>query len=192
MKASFARVFNKPDWHVFKAMADRYFERSARLSKADMKDFPVEWRLLARNIEKRLFIGIGTELLLKAVYLAHGFMINKPEQGIPVVLRFPFTRAQMVGVRLKADETYMLNDLVQSLHRVPAIGTLGPIERGLRIAKVFRNKEGHAVVLAHKFNPQDYRDIEQALVGVYSRGFGQSLKVRFSLAPGERPSWELR
>src|SRR5438874_5298327 len=78
VKANFAKVFVKSDWRLFKGVADRYFERSARLRKSDLGAFPAAWRLLARNIEKRLFIGIGTELLLKAAYLKHGFVINKP------------------------------------------------------------------------------------------------------------------
>lgn len=59
-KAQFAKVFTTADWPDFKRIADRYFERSARLRKADMLEFPPNTRLLARNIEKRLFIGIGT------------------------------------------------------------------------------------------------------------------------------------
>ena len=55
-----------------------------------------------------------------------------------------------------------------------AIGALGPLEPGLRIAKVFRNKEGHVVVRAHNFDAQEYREIETALVGVYAPGFGQT------------------
>lgn len=77
-KAQFAKVFTKADWSVFKCVADTYFERSARLRRSDMSAFPLKLRLLARNIEKRLLIGIGTELLLKAVYLRHGF---RDQQG---------------------------------------------------------------------------------------------------------------
>ena len=85
----------------------------------------------------------------------------------------------------------MLNDLIQCFHRVPTVGALGPLEPGLRIAKVFRNKEGHVVVSAHKFDPQEYREIETALIGVYARGFGQTLKVTISMAPKEKAVWKL-
>jgi hypothetical protein len=191
VKAHFAKVFAKSDWYAFKGLADRYFERSARLRKSDMKAYPEAWRLLARNIEKRLFIGVGTELLLKALYLKHGFVINKPAKGKRAVPAFPFTRGQATGIQLAADETYTLNNLIQGLPKVPAIGTLGQLERGLLIAKVFRNKEGHVVLIAHKFDPQEYRDVEQSLVAIYARGFGQTLQVRFSVAHGEKAAWEL-
>jgi hypothetical protein len=142
-------------------LADTYFERSARLRKSDMSAFPLNLRLLARNIEKRLLLGIGMELLLKSVYLRHGFAINKTTRGAGGVPPFPFTPAQAIaaGIVLDPNQTYMLNDLIQCLHRVPAIGALGPLEPGLRIAKVFRNKEGHVVVRAHNFDAQEYREI---------------------------------
>ena len=66
VKADFARVFVQADWDLFKAMAEFHLERAARLKKTDMKYVPRRWRLLARNAQKRLFIGIGTKLLLKA------------------------------------------------------------------------------------------------------------------------------
>ncbi len=192
-KAQFAKVFTNADWRVFKRVADTYFERSARLRNSDMSAFPLNLRLLARNIEKRLLLGIGTELLLKAVYLRHGFAINKATRGAAGVPPFPFTAAEATaaGIALDPNETYMLNDLIQCLHRVPAIGALGPLEPGLRIAKVFRNKEGHAVVTAHRFDAREYREIETALVGVYARGFGQTLRVTISMAPHERAVWRL-
>jgi hypothetical protein len=192
-KAQFAKVFTNADWPVFKSVADTYFERSARLRKSNMTAFPPNLRLLARNIEKRLLLGIGTELLLKAAYLRHGFAINKATRGAVGVPPFPFTAAQATaaGIVLDPNETYMLNDLIQCLHRVPAIGGLGPLEPGLRIAKVFRNKEGHAVVTSHNFDPQEYREIETALVGVYARAFGQTLTVRISMEPRQKAVWIL-
>ena len=192
-KAQFSKIFKSADSSTFKRMADKYFERSVRLRKTDMSAFPPKMRLLARNIEKRLFIGIGTELLLKAVYLKHGFVINKAAGDANAVPQFPFTAAQATAAGIKFDpgNTYMLNDLIQCLHRVPAIGSLGPLEPGLRIAKVFRNKEGHVVVGAHKFNPQEYREVEKALVGIYARGFGQTLTVKISMGPKEKPIWKL-
>lgn len=110
-----------------------------------------------------------------------------------VAADFPFTpgQADAVGVVLEPGETYMLNDLIQCLHRVPAIGALGPLEPGLRIAKVFRNKEGHVVVGTHNFEPQEYREVEKALAGIYARAFGQTLKIRISMSPNEKAAWTL-
>lgn len=190
-KAAFAREFVESDWRLFKAMAEFHLDRATSLRMADVAHVPQKWRLLARNAQKRLFIGIGVELLLKALYLKHGFAINKLPQKHPTV-KFPFTPAQAAGVALAADDTYMLSELIDKLSKVPALSNLGPLDRGLRIAKVFRNKEGHVVLPAHQFNPQDYRDIEQSLVAIYSSGFGETLRVRFSVGMGEKAIWKVR
>jgi hypothetical protein len=98
-KATFARIFVMADWHLFKAMAQFHLSRATSLRTADVAYVPQPWRLLARNAQKRLAVGIGTELLLKALYLKHGFVINKLRQRHSV-LRFPFTPAQAAGVGL--------------------------------------------------------------------------------------------
>jgi hypothetical protein len=189
-KANFARVFVHKDWRLFKTIAEFHLENAARLRKSDMKHVPIRHRLLARNSQKRLSIGVGTELLLKALYLKHGFVINKPETK-GGGLRFPFTVVQAANIALAPASTYMLNDLIQGLSKVGAIGKLGPLDRGLKIAKVFRNKEGHVVLNAHIFNPQDYREIEQSLVQLYLRGFDETLRVRFAFAKKDRAIWRV-
>jgi hypothetical protein len=190
VKADFARVFVESDWRLFKEVAEFYIERAARLRIGDMKGIDLKWRLLARNVEKRLRIGIGTELLLKALYLRHGFVINKPVKKKS--LCFPFTVTQAQGIELDHDRTYTLDELIRGLSKVPAMGKVGQLDRGLRIAKVFRNKEGHGVLPKHAFQPQNYRDIEQALVEVYARGFTQTLHVRFSIKTGEKAVWNIK
>lgn len=192
VKRHFAREFRRNDWGLFKRMADHYLERAVFLRGRDVK-IAADLRLLARNSQKRLFIGIGTELLLKALYLRHGLAINKPADpkaaGVPP---FPFTFAQAAAITLLPDQTYMLGDLIDKVSRVPAIGQLGGLTRGLRVAKVFRNKEGHVVLPSHAFDPSNYRDVEAALVALYARAFGETLDVRFSIATGEKGRWTIR
>jgi hypothetical protein len=91
VKAQFAELFVQNDWRLFKRMAEFHFERAVFLRTSDMKRMAKQWRLLARNTDKRLLIGLGTELLLKAVYLKHGFSINRPEKGAAGAPTFPFT-----------------------------------------------------------------------------------------------------
>lgn len=171
-------------------MAEFHFERAVFLRKSDMKRMAPTWRLLARNADKRLLIGLGTELLLKALYLKQGFSINRPEKNASGALTFPLTFAQVQGVTQADDKTYMLDDLFKKLSSVLA-GGLGANEKGLKIAKVFRNKEGHGVVATHVFDESNYRDIEAALVALYSQGFKQTLRVRFSIKPKEKGIWGL-
>lgn len=68
VKSQFAQVFTVADWPLFKKMAESNLHEATSLLKADM---PIEssLKLLARNSRKRLLIGVGVELLLKAIYL---------------------------------------------------------------------------------------------------------------------------
>lgn len=75
---------------------------------------------------------------------------------------------------------------------MPAIGSLGHLDRGLRIAKVFRNKEGHGVLATHTFDPQNYRDVELSIATLYARGFCQVLQIQFSVGKGEKGLWNLK
>ena len=68
VKAQYATVFCGTDWPRFKRMADALLREAAFIKTSDMR-FTTSEKLLARNSRKRLLIGVGTELLLKAIYL---------------------------------------------------------------------------------------------------------------------------
>lgn len=188
-KQRFARVFKASDWRLFKRMADLYLERAARMKKKDVSYAPEELRLLLRNSQKRLLIGVGVELLLKAAYLRLGYVVNKPTDRD--ALRLPFTFAEAANVELTPDNTFTMAQLIDALHKVPTLAPLASDRDGLRIAKVFRNKEGHVVVGEHGFAPEDYRSIENSLRAVYRLCFRETLQVRFSVAWGERSKWQI-
>jgi len=171
IKQQFARLFVAQDATLFKRMADYYFKYAAFLKTADI-EIAQDLKLLARNCQKRLFIGIGTELLLKATYLKHGFSINKVEQGQAGAPTFPFTFQAISGFSQTPGNTYMLGDLVDELHVVfPAVG-IPSVMRGLRIA--------------------NYRDIETALITLYLHAFQQTLQLQFSFGPNETALWRIR
>lgn len=187
----FERVFDATDAPLFKEMADYYFECAARLKKADIK-ITNDLKLLARNCQKRMFIGVGTELLLKAIYLKHGFSINRIASGQSTPPAFPFRFQQLSGLKQVAAQTYMVDRLVDKLHVVLPAADLRRTSRGLLIARVFRNKEAHVVVPKQVFVSANYRDIEVALVDLYLCAFDQILDVRFSLEPNEKAFWTIR
>ena len=189
IKSQFAKVFTYDDWRLFKKMAEANLSEAAKLLKVDM---PVEkaLQLLARNSRKRLLIGIGVELLLKAIYLKNGYVINRPPQGSP--LKFPFLAKDAKGVQLADDKTVMLNDLIEKLSMiVVSLQNKSATLTGLKIAKVFRNKEGHGVTNTHKFDPTNYTDIASSLVELYRDAFDERLVVQFSLAPDEPSVWKV-
>ena len=76
IKEQYARVLDQKDWVQFKYIADYYFDTAAKLKKRDV-NVREELQLLVRNSQKRLFIGIGCEMLLKAIYLKSAYCINK-------------------------------------------------------------------------------------------------------------------
>ena len=188
IKAQFAKVFRTPDWWLFKKIAEANLREAAALKKANM---PIEspLRLLARNARKRLLIGVGVELMLKAVYLRNGYCINKPEGRSS--LKFPFTEHSAAGAPLADDRTFELNKLIQHLHEITSLQNKVLTIKGLKIAKVFRNKEGHGVTAAHAFFASNYQDIESSLVELYRDAFSERLSVHFSLGPRDKAVWRV-
>jgi hypothetical protein len=120
INAEYAKIFVASDWHLFKRMAEAQFREAAFLKKKDMHINQV-LKLLARNSRKRLLIGIGTELLLKAVYLRNGYCINEPESKGSIA--FPFTQedASRAATSLVAAKTVMLGEMIDhsTLHVNP-------------------------------------------------------------------------
>jgi hypothetical protein len=188
VKSQFAKVFAASDWCLFKKVAESNLNEAAKLLKVNM---PIEssLKLLARNARKRLLIGVGVELLLKAIYLKQGYMINKPPKNSS--LKFPFSAQDAADVQLVADNTFMLNDLIENLSKVVQLQDKDPTLNGLKIAKVFRNKEGHGVTSTHAFDASNYTDIASSLSALYRDAFGEKLSVRFSLAPNENAVWRV-
>jgi hypothetical protein len=190
VKRQFARVFRESDWRLFKKIADSYFGQAAFLLKHQLRVSP-DLKLLVRNSQKRLFIGVGTELILKALYLKKGFAINRPEDGNKT-LKFPFTLKEAAGKQLLEDDTFLLGMLIDHLGKVLSLHDIETVVKGLKIAKVFRNKEGHVVTSRHNFDISNYKDIELSLRELYRTGFAEILKVQFSLVPNENPVWQIR
>ena len=91
---------------------------------------------------------------------------------------------------LVATDTLSFNQMLDYLGKIPPLSTITSQEhkeiiRGLKIAKVFRNKEGHVATLWHDFDPTNYSDIERALVLFYRIGFEEHLEIQFSVERNE-------
>ena len=190
VKKDFARLFTVQDAALFKEMAECYFRQALFLQKADVK-MCERLRLLGRS-QKRLFLGIGTELLLKAIYLKYGYSINElenaKEAGAP---KFPFKFQQVGAFKQTADKTFKMDSLITGLGDVLQARVSADTTRGLKIAKVFRNKEGHVILPKHTPRDANYRDIEKALAALYQQAFNQNLNIRVSFRPDEKGVWHL-
>lgn len=190
VKDQFARVFASRDWRLFKEVAEINLAEAAMLKRSSFKGVPQNRQLLTRNARKRLLIGIGAELLVKAVYLKSGHGINRPRDAAAGP-KLPFKLADAAQGQLDPNDTFTLAQLTDQLRKVVQLSKPDVVLDGLRIAKVFRNKEGHVVTRSHRFDPSSYRAIEASIVEIYACAFGEALTVRFSLAVGEEGAWRV-
>lgn len=126
---------------------------------------------------------------MKALYLKRGYVINKPSDRKQ--WKAPLTLNEGARVPLERADTFTLSELIDWLGKVIVLTNKETIDRGLRTAKVFRNKEAHVVTATHAFKVSSYRHIELALRELYQQAFNESLSVRFSLGPTDRPVWPI-
>jgi hypothetical protein len=183
IKSQYAKIFQQKDWKIFIKTAEYYFQKAAKLKTSDI-DF-IENRLLLRNIQKRLFLGIGGELLVKAFYLKNGYLINKPkEKDIYTSRRIKFT--ELGQDKIDEYDTFSFNDLIDNLNKINKFENWSSIQTALKILKVFRNKEGHVVTPNHKFEQPTYSKIENGLQFMFREAFMKDLKLKISMTPNEK------
>ena len=188
IKQQYNKVFKKKDWESFKLIADFYLKKSATLKRKDL-DIDDAFKLLARNIQKRLFLGIACELLVKACYLKNGYIINTPnDRTRGQLLKFSDIKVS----ELNEDNTFTLNPLLDSLKNVIAFTDWKTVENGLKILKVFRNKEGHVVTLWHKYSSKNYRDIESSITSLYMEAFNEQIDFRISMEENDKGQFKIK
>jgi hypothetical protein len=193
IKNQYAKFFLEEDWSIFKSTAEFYLENASKVLTKDINFSEEYLKLLRRNVQKRLYIGIACELLLKAFYLKNGYCINKPKKHTASHSTFPYEMENIDQGDFKDDDTITFNKLMEKLYTIKDFGKDKQIiDKGLRIAKVFRNKEGHVVVLWHEYDPQNYRDIENSLIAFYKIAFSENLKLKFSVGNGEKAIFEIQ
>lgn len=180
IKSQYAKVFTKQDCAVFLKTAEYYLQRAALLKTSDI-DIDEGLRLWLRNVQKRLFIGIGVELLLKSIYLNMGFTINKHNKSnIPEII------GAKEHVEINQNDTFTIAQLIDNLERVHAFEDIKSLKHGLNIAKVFRNKEGHVATLWHDFDPENYTAIEVSVKQLYKEIFEIDLDFQISMERNEK------
>jgi hypothetical protein len=187
IKNQYAKLFKEEDWQTFRIMADYYFETSAKLKKKDIQ-IQDSLKLMGRNIQKRLFIGIGTELLLKSVYLKNGYCINKVKKGVTNPGK-PKKFVEISMTDYDDGDTHTLGSLIDNLKEI--IPCDKQLLKGLKIAKVFRNKEGHVATLWHTYEEENYSDIEHSIIEIYDKCFGKNLKFQISFEEDEKAIFKI-
>lgn len=184
----FARQFVVADWTLFKRMAEANLSEAAHLRKRDMRASGVS-PLLARNVRKRLLIGLGTELLLKALFLRVGYAINLPlkKNANPFPSKF-----EDIGEEQLQAKTATFDECLKHLSTVVNLREEQLTKEGLKVAKVFRNKEAHSVIDAHTFDSETYRTIEASLKALYRDAFSEELIVTIAMTKDEKSMWKIK
>jgi hypothetical protein len=187
IQKEYAKFFEQHDWFKFRQIAEYYLREAVFLQTDHINNRIL--KLLIRNIQKRLFIGVACELLLKALYLKSGYCINRPRKGISAA--WPHKFSEINRDDFSAEHTYEFNYLIDHLKDICTFSQTNEVIKGLKIAKVFRNKEAHTVVYWHEFDPDDYSAIETCLSALYQEGFSKKLDIQFSVAKNEKGVFQL-
>lgn len=189
IRIQYSRILLKKDAKRFKSVSEYYLETAARLKKKDIRSS--KNKLLLRNSQKRLFLGIGCELLLKAYYLKNGYCINKFTKEFEGK-KSPIHKMLDVNPdHVNPNDSFTMGRLIDELKNIGELPQLHEIEHGFKIAMIFRNKEGHVSFPSHEFNYLNYRDIEGAFIAFYRDGFGEKLKFKISMKPNERAVFKI-
>ena len=193
IRQQYARVLEPIEWQQFKAVAEYYFETAAKLKKQDINSAK-KMKLLLRNSQKRLFLGIGCELLLKSIYLKNGYCINKIRNNDSIP-NLPINKYRNLRPEhVDANNTFTLGTLIDQLTNILNLSREKSqlIDRGLRIGMVFRNKEGHVSFPVHRYEPQNYRDVENSIASLYDCVYGEELVFRVSMEANEVHSFNIK
>lgn len=183
IKSQFSKIFKPSDSVPFKHIADYYFRVAATIKKKNI-EAPEEYKLWFRNVQKRLYIGIATEMLLKAIFLKNDFNINKAKKK---TISFPEKIQNLNESDLTPTDTYTLGQLVGALEKVISKdNNYEKIIEGLNICKVFRNKEGHVAVHWHKFEIEDFQKIEYSIKRLYEIGFSEIIEFEISMTKKQK------
>lgn len=189
IKSQYARTLKQNDWCQFKEIAEYYLKVAARLKKKDIVG--KSNKLLLRNSLKRLYLGIGCELVIKAYYLKKGYCINKFTTKFSGEKTPTHKLSGLTANDIDDKNTFTLDALINNLHKINNLTSDVVIKRGFQIAMAFRNKEGHVTFPSHDFIEQNYRDIETAVKSFYKEAFGETLSFRISMKPNEKHEFRI-
>lgn len=190
IKRQYARVLSQSDWNYLKEVAEYYLRTAAELRRTDIKTR--KKRLLLRNAQKRLFLGIGCELLLKSFYLKNGYCVNKFKKQFTEQKTPTHNLADVPIDEIDPGDTFTMDALINNLPKIKEFQYYKKIKRGFQIAMTFRNKEGHISFPKHEFVNENYEDISKALIAFYFTAFGQLFRYQIAMKTNEKAIFQLK
>jgi hypothetical protein len=181
-KKQFARIFETTDWNHLLDVADYHFQEAAHLKTRNIRF--TDKQLLIRNSMKRLHLGVGVELALKAAYLKKGICVNKfkgnkPPEGLE---NSPIHKlSELDRAALNSNDTFTMDSLINKLASVFELQQDTELTNGLKIAMTFRNKEGHTSFPKHEFMAENYKSISASVIKLYKIAFNQTLDFNIAM-----------
>lgn len=172
IKSKYSKFFNESNSITFKNIGE-YYLRTATVLKKKHISSEKQFKLLIRNIQKRLFISIECELILKSYYLKRGYCINKPIdcKRNNIIFLHEYNKINFSG--FQNDETYTFYYLIDNLKKVKTCSFPKKIVKGFKNAKDLRNKEAYLAVYLHNFDPSNYDDDENCFKPFYNEDFSK-------------------
>ena len=168
------------DWLAFRQLAEYHFKIAAKLHKADLELADAPKSML--HSVKRLHIGVGFELILKAAYLKNGKCINVFNRGIEHPHKAPIhDMANMDKTILNAKETYSLSLLIQNYSATFNRLADKRFADGLRVAYLFRSKEGRIACPEQDYNDELYQLVSDAIIKLYQDAFDIELDFQIAI-----------
>jgi hypothetical protein len=190
IKLQYAAIWDSTNSSWFKQVAEYYLEVAAYLKGRNIKQRTTQLpSLLLRNSQKRLYLGIGCELLIKSFYLKNGYCINLFKDKFAGRKIPTHKLADINNQDINQYKTFTLDQLINHL---PDVGINSPqIKRGFQIAREFRNKEGHITSRTHLFDDENYKDIQKTIVSFYDVGFGQTLDFCIAIKANDSAEFKI-
>ncbi|MEJ6497074.1 hypothetical protein [Pseudoalteromonas lipolytica] len=188
VKEQYARILQVDDWGHLLEVASFHFKNAAKLKKKDVNH--PSHKLLIRNSLKRLHLGIGMELLLKAAFLKNGICVNKLinlQQGQINAPQHQFDSLNANQINPK--DTFTLGALISKINII--LGDIdASIVEGMKIAMTFRNKEGHISFPKHEFDESNYQAIEASVTYIYENLFDLKVHFKISMISGQKGTFK--
>jgi len=185
-KDNFSKIYKEKHWSLFKENADKFFDFFREIY-TNLPNIRGMNKACQEELKARIFLGIGCELLLKAVYLKNGYLINLIDKGklkkLGKNIDKPYKISKVPFEYINKDGTeglrYYLDKLEIFFDGMSREKCNAYVKKGLEIVKLWRNKEAHIGRGYHSEDITNWIDIRSSLTEIYKVVFGEKLKPLF-------------
>jgi hypothetical protein len=194
----FSKSYVESDYRAFKEKAEHFFSLFKDLQEESIVNEQI-WDYFKSQKRARIFLGIGCELLLKAIYLKNGYLINrvkddknqkklceiwrfkisyieKPKYNLNIPYKISETPKELIEEERTSDYNYFLDHLHDLFPNMNHKEFITFVKKGFFIASLWRNKESHTDASRHIETGTDMIDIHSSLIITYKIFFNEEFK----------------